>query len=325
MKFATLGHLITEQTKAQLPPEWFTETMIISPQIEILGTPGYITGIPLTSQQMMTLPKHHVRETIYKAAIHLQKALDVDVIQLGGLTTSVTAGGSWLAEQNGLTAYINHGDSYTAAITCHVINRVLQDLKKKPKDLTLSIIGAYGIIGEAVSKILVPQFQHTTLIGRRKEPFEKLTGTLTGSFDTTTQLEPQHADIIITATNHPTALLQSSHIKNNGIVVDVSQPPNLSADVCAHRPDILRIDGGYVSIADKTNIQFPGMPAGMLFACVVEGIMQAMENDCHHHVGSINLTHLQQTETWGQKYGFTLQALTNFGQPIQIKGTEHET
>jgi hypothetical protein len=59
------------------------------------------------------------------------------------------------------------------------------------------------------------------------------------------------------------------------------------------------------------------MPPGKLFACIVEVIMQAMENDRKNHVGSIDLNHLKKTEQWGEKYGFTLNELTNFGEPIQ--------
>jgi len=46
--------------------------------------------------------------------------------------------------------------------------------------------------------------------------------------------------------------------------------------------------------------------------------MQAMENERKNHVGSIDLKYLRRTEKWGEKYGFTLNELTNFGQPIVL-------
>jgi hypothetical protein len=58
------------------------------------------------------------------------------------------------------------------------------------------------------------------------------------------------------------------------------------------------------------------MPVGKNFACIVEVIMQALENEPKNHVGSIDLAHLQKTEIWAKKYGFTLNELTNFGKPI---------
>jgi predicted amino acid dehydrogenase len=121
----------------------------------------------------------------------------------------------------------------------------------------------------------------------------------------------------VTATSHPTSLLKSNHLRKNAIVVDVSQPENLSYDVCQKRPDVYRIDGGFVDFPIK--FQIPGVPIGKNFACVVEVIMQAMENERENHVGSINLDHLRKTEQWAEKYGFTLKELTNFGKQINFK------
>jgi predicted amino acid dehydrogenase len=124
------------------------------------------------------------------------------------------------------------------------------------------------------------------------------------------------ADIIVTATSHPKALLNSKCLKKNAIIIDVSQPSNLSLDVCQSRPDICRIDGGYVDFPAEYHASIPGTPTGKLFSCIVEAIMQAMENERENHVGSIDLKYLRKTEKWAEKYGFTLKELTNFGTPI---------
>ena len=52
--------------------------------------------------------------------------------------------------------------------------------------------------------------------------------------------------------------------------------------------------------------------------------MQAIENEQKNHVGSIDLEHLKKTEGWGEKYGFTLRELTNFGIPIRMKGENQQ-
>ena len=263
---------------------------------------------------MMEFPREMVRKHILDAALLLQNELGVDVIQLGALTTSVTDGGVWVVKQRKYRGYVNHGDSYTAAVTCQATLKALTLFQKNPSDQVLAIIGAYGVIGEAVSKILVPQFRHAILIGRRQEKFKKLEENVEGDFETTVELKTNEADIIVTATSHPTALLQSEHLKKNAIVVDVSQPPNLSSVICKQRSDVCRIDGGLVDFPIK--IIIPGMPKGKNFACFVEVIMQALENERENHVGSINLTHLRKTEKWAEKYGFTLNELTNFGKAL---------
>lgn len=314
MKFATIGHLLDERTIEQFPPSWIHGNLIVSPEINIMGTKGHLTGLMYTARQMVELPQDTVRKNILDAAVFVQNEFGVDLVQLGALTTSVTNGGIWVTQQKKYEGFVNHGDSYTAAVTCQSVLKALNIFHRKPSDQILAVVGAYGIIGEAVSKILVPQFHHTILIGRRKEKFKNLEQNVKGDFETTVELNIQEADIIVTATSHPDALLQSEHLRTGAIVVDVSQPPNLSYEVCRQRPDIHRIDGGLVDF--PVPIAIPGMPPGKIFACIAEVIMQAMENERKHHVGSIELHHLRTTEQWAEKYRFLLKELTNFGRPI---------
>ncbi|RLI59472.1 MAG: hypothetical protein DRO67_09805 [Candidatus Asgardarchaeum californiense] len=320
MKFAILGHLLDEKNIKEIPKEWIHEKIMFSSELDINGTKGYMTSIKLMANQMMMLNRESVRRVILDAVLFVQDELDVGLIQLGGLTTSVTSGGVWLTEQKEYKGYVTHGDSYTAAVTCQAVRKALELRDKNISEQTIAVVGAYGIIGEAVSKILVPEFKHSILIGRREEPLKKLKEEVEGSFETTTELRTIDADVVVTATSHPTALLKSEHLKKNAIVVDVSQPPNLSFDVCQKRPDVFRVDGGYVSFPEEYAFPIPGMPKGKIFACIAEAVMQAMENEHENHVGSIDLDHLHKTEKWAEKYGYMLNELTNFGKPIKYVG-----
>lgn len=314
MKFATIGHLIDETTLDFIPKEWIYDKYIISPEIKIENTSGYIIALKLTAKQIMGLPRTQIRNEILNATVFAQNELNIDLIQLGALTTSVTSGGKWILEQNEYSGYINHGDAYTASVACQAVLKTLEKFNKNPKEQKIAIVGAYGIIGEVVSKILVPKFFHSILIGRREEKLQELSKKLKGSFETTINLDTLDADVLLTATSHPTSLLDSSHLKKETIVVDVSQPPNLTREVCNKRMDICRIDGGFVDFVN--NVQIPGLPPGKILSCIAEVIMQAMENDKKNYVGSIDLEHLYKTEKLAKKYGFTLNELTNFGNPI---------
>lgn len=316
MKFCIIGHLINNQKKNQIPPGWnHHKNLLITPELDFNGTHGIGITIMISPEDIMQLSREIVHQHILDACLYAENQLDADIIQLGGLTTSVTSGGVWIAEQKELNSFVSHGDSYTAAVTCQTVLKSLQLRDKNPKDTTLAIVGAYGIIGEAVSQILVPQFKQSMLIGRRKEKLKELSSKVTGNFRTSLELDIKDADVVVTATSHPTALLNSEHLKKNAIVVDVSQPPNLSPEVCSKRQDILRVDGGFVD--SPTGFNVPLMPQGKIFACIAEVIMQAMENETGNHVGSIDLNHLRKTEEWAKKYGFVLNELTNFGRPIK--------
>lgn len=316
MKFATLSHLLNESNIKQIPKPWIKGNLIVSPELNIKGTKGYVIALNLLPKQVMESPKEIIRKKILEAALFTQNELGVELIQLGALTTSVTNGGKWLVDQEEYTGYVTHGDSYTAAVTSQAVLKAPGLFDKDSNELNLAIVGAYGIIGEAVSKILVPHFKHTMLIGRRKEKLEELKSKLKGSFKTTVDLRTKDSDVIVTATSHPAALLKQDHLKKNAIVVDVSQPPNLTYDVCKKRTDVMRIDGGFVDFPYDYPIPIPGMPRGKNFACIAEVIMQAMENERNNHVGTIDMTHLQKTEKWAEKYGYILKELTNFGRSI---------
>ncbi len=316
MKFAVLGHLLNKNDIYNIPGNWIKKDIIVSPEININEAIGYIIGIKHDAEEIMNLPRDKIRKKILNTAIYAQKELNVSLIQLGGLTTSVTDGGEFFLSQNEYKGFVNHGDSYTAAVTCQAVKKSLIKYSKNSKNLTLAIVGAYGIIGEAVSKILVPEFAHSILIGRREKKLKGLKERINGDFETTIKLDTREADVVITSTNHPKALLSDEYIKENAIVIDVSQPPNLSYEICKKRKDIVRIDGGYVDFPLRYPFPIPGIPVGKNFACIAEVMMQALEDERKNHVGSIDINHLKKTEKWAEKYGFTLKELTNFGKAI---------
>jgi len=316
MKFATLSHLLNKSNIKHIPPAWIKNDLIISPELDINKTKGYVIALNLLPKQIMELPRERVQDKILNAALFAQNQLGVEIIQLGALTTSVTNGAIWLAKQKKYTGYVTHGDSYTASVAVQAVLKALEKPNKNSENLNLAIIGAYGIIGEAISKILTPQFKYSILIGRRKEKLGELETKIKGNFETTIDLKTKNSDVIITATSHPTALLNQHHLKENAIVIDVSQPPNLTKEICDLRKDVMRIDGGFVDFPIIYPMPIPGMPMGKNFACIAEVIMQAMENEEKNHVGSIDLNHLKKTERWAKKYGYTLKELTNFGKKL---------
>ncbi len=318
MKFATLGHLMTKNDLKYIPKEWIHDDWIYSHEIDLGKTKGRITGLTLAAEEIMNLPKKEIRKKILDLALFNQNEFDIELIQLGALTTSVTSGAKWLTEQEEYKGFVNHGDSFTAAVACQAVSKALKITNKNPSEISISIIGAYGIIGEAVSKLLVPKFEKSVLIGRRENKLEELAEKIDGNFNTTTDLVTKNSDVIVTATSHPKALLKSENLKQNAIVVDVSQPPNLSFDVWKKRKDVLRIDGGFVDLPPGVNFKTPKLPSGKVFSCVAEVVMQAMEKENNNHVGSIDLNHLNKTKDWAEKYKFQLKELTNFGEKINV-------
>ena len=270
----------------------------------------------MAAKDILSNPLNEIRKKILDAALHLQNNYEIELIQLGALTTSVTQGGQWLSDHSRYKGFVNHGDTYTAAVACNVVQKMIEKYSIQPDEFTLAIVGAYGIIGEMISKKLTSQFNHTYLIGRKQRKLEELGNQLSDNITLSTELKTNTADVVITATNHPSALLNSEDLKKNAFVIDIAQPSNVSFDLCQKRTDIVRIDGGYVSLPKKFKVNIPGYPQGRIFSCISEVIMQALENDRSNHVGSIDMNFFDVTEEWARKYGFVLEDLTNFGKVI---------
>ena len=100
MKFATISHLMNKKNLEFIPQNWINGNLIISPELDINGAKGYVIALNLLPKQIMESPKEIIREKILEAALFAQDELSVEVIQLGALTTSVTNGAKWLANQD---------------------------------------------------------------------------------------------------------------------------------------------------------------------------------------------------------------------------------
>lgn len=279
---------------------------------------GYIIGIALTAKQMLNLPNTYVRRRILDAVLFAQNELGVEGIGLGAYTSSLTTNGQWLARYRDIKIWITHGDSYSSALAIDGIKKIAELRNLDLKSAKVAIVGAYGLIGSAISRMLIRECDNLLLVGRkiskfgpllRKEDFGKVT--------LSEDINDVHtADLIVTATTSNGSLLNAGILKSGVIVYDVSQPYNLSPQVCEKRNDIIRVDGSLACI-DGIDLSFEmGPPKGVTFGCLTETIMQCLMNDKSHHVGEINMEHLQTTRRWAEEIGFGLAPFTNFGKPL---------
>lgn len=281
---------------------------------------GIIIAVLLTGKQMTSLPFSFVRQRILDAVLYAQEHFGVEGIGLGAYTAPLTTGGRWLANHPAVNVWVTHGDSYSVALSIEGLKKVAEFRGLNIKTSKIAIIGAYGLIGEAISQMLAPKCDNLILIGRKKEKFNRLLkkiGNNSNSFRISDNLADAHkADLIIAATTGKTAILKSEHLKHGAIVYDISQPINLHPNVCAERPDIVRVDGAYAQI-NGINIGFEmGPPPGTTFGCLTETIMQTLAGDKQHHVGTIEIKHVNRTMKWAKKFGFSHAPLTNFSQPL---------
>lgn len=296
---------------------------IICSHFDVFGRrEGYILGVPLTARQMVTLPLKFVRRKILEGVLFAQNKLGVELIGLGALIASVTRGGKWLTQHPEVRIGITHGDAYAVAVAEDGIEQVIVLCKFDRRNIRIAIVGAYGIIGEALAKILIQKGYYLILVGRSMVRLETLRQELANENNITTSVEMESiydADIVITVTSHPDNLINPDHLKQGTILYDIAQPVNVSPEAIRNRPDIIRIDGAYV-YTNGVDIKFNmGLPSGSTFACLAETVMEALEGDDKPDVGKIDPLYIEKTKQWAEKYGFVHAPFTCFNKPISME------
>lgn len=338
MKFVILGHFISgEDLKKAFPFGKYLPLILLEVITSILPTKksfqvvshfdvlnraeGWMIGLAMTPRQMMALPRKLVREKILQAVLFAQENLKAEVLMLGALTTPLTSAGLWLTDNPKVKIKITTGNTFTAAVTIEAAEKAINLKGFNPLKIKLAIVGAAGVIGEAVTKYFNQKGIHLILVERTPEKFDRLKPSLIGNnFKLTCDLkEIIDADVIITATSHPEAAIKPEFLKSGAIVVDVAEPPDLPRNINEIRPDVIAIDGGRINW-DKVNLGIDiGLPPRTGFACMTEVILQALEECKKDFVGSVDLNHLEETKTWAKKWDFRLADFTSFNKIVLLE------
>ncbi len=270
---------------------------------------------------MVTLPRRYVQDRILEATLLAQNQLGAELVGLGAYTAPLTDAGRWLVRQDSVKINITHGDSFSTAIAAEGVRKISQQLGLGLRTQKVAIIGAYGLIGSALSKILAQECGAMLLVGRNQIKLERLKNELAccGNVSLSTEIASiKDSDIVVTSTSHPGSLLRPEHLKKNAVVYDIAQPINVTEEVCRQRPDIIRIDGCYAKIPSINLGVEMGPPNGATFSCLAETIMQALDNDHSNYVGEIDLANVEKTIKREKKYGFYHAEFTNFSKPIDL-------
>lgn len=283
---------------------------------------GWIIAILLTGKQMRTLPIGFVQKRIIDGIIYAQDVLGVERVGLGAYTAPMTKNGLAVVSDPRIKISVTHGDALSAASGVEAVMKVAALRNITIESSTIAVVGSYGIVGRLMSIILSELGpKKLILTGPRPTMLNKLKneaklnyhGEIFVSNDNSVIKE---ADIVILTTTSIGDIVSPETMKDNAIVIDMAQPHNMGKDVCLARPDILRVDGGYMSIPG-INLRFRmGPPRETTFACLTETIMSILIDDKENHVGQVDMGFARQVYGMAKSVGFELAPLTNFSQPI---------
>lgn len=345
-----VSNLRTLDDMTQLfPVEWHArvhdardnEGFIASPPFDILGRgTGHLVLMLRSGEEVMADPDE-ARRITFDMTRYAEEALHADTIGLGSLTASITKGGTQvrdLIDANGWHVRATHGDSGTVAMLVDLIERAAPPGSGK----RIAVIGAYGVIGASVSRVLAARGHDLVLHGRSAEKLLDLTlqmasdAALHGSSgrggakrtaETTTNLEDAVAagDVIVTVTSHPTSLLSPDMLKPGAIVIDPAVPANT------------RNDPGYATkgitvISNACQVRVPGVDvtsamfgtyadpdgAQTTYACMAETWLDAVNGERRHLVGSVDPADVALMRTRFAHAGFAHATPRMFGAFVSL-------
>lgn len=201
----------------------------------------------------------------------------------------------------------------------------------KLDDATVAIIGATGTIGHICARVMAQQARHLFLIARNQQRLEDLVQSLneqdraTVSAFADLDAAVANADIIIAATNTPSAIIDITKVKPGAIICDVSRPRNVSEETALLRPDVLVLDGGIVKPPGQVDFHFSfGLAPGLAYACMAEVMILTLEGryESYSLGGNIQLEKVNEMVELSRKYGFMLAGLRSFDREVSREQLE---
>lgn len=283
---------------------------------------GWIITIPLTAEDMVEhrgLAVDMIRKSIVLAA-----KMGIKMVGLGALTASFTKRGELLRDI--LDEYrmgITTGAGYTTYNIAEIAEALAEKTNIHKETALVAIVGAAGSIGSTSAAYFLHRgWKNFLLIDleRKNEHVRNLEEELLRKFPGVSVRHHhqianiQQADLIITATNTPEALVREDDIKPGAVIIDDAQPSDIHPDVIQNRKDIIVVAGG---AAHLSHIRIP-FNFGLrhhedVYSCLAETIILAAEESWEERVfGNVSIAYIERLAASGKKLSFTTAHFQNF-------------
>ena len=289
---------------SKIMPMNFLETALSYLPGYLLGTIENITS-PHTQKQtngliycLVITPwmfKKMNPKLIYKKVLRIidkANARGVKVIGLGAYVKIVGDAGLTINELSALP--VTTGNSLTVGATLWSLDQAVKKMqlvtyntKQNIYNGTAMIIGATGSIGAACSKILSKNYKRICLVSTRLENLNNLANEIRKiapdcevAFSTNSNKFASVSDVIVIATSaFDQKVIDIKKVKSGCVIADCSAPANISKEEILKRPDVLVMKSGELLLPKDYDVNcYLGLPAKLLYACLVETAILAMEN-----------------------------------------------
>jgi predicted amino acid dehydrogenase len=310
---------VLEHLLPSLPPIRYVD---IGPVVSLGGSEarGFALLCPLMPQHFVTLPSSRVKQKV-KATVNLASRLGAKIVGLGGFTSVCCDEGREIVEDCDVA--ITSGNTLTAALAIQEVIRASKLLDLELENAKMAVIGATGDIGSAVTRVLAPRVAETVIAARNYDRLNEFAHELSVNSNSKISIVKyvheavREADIILTATNAVTTVIDPADLLPGAIVCDIAIPHNISREVRNVRNDILVFDGGIASYPPLESMGkkrrwtslFP-VPT-QIYGCLAETIVLALDGRYENFsIGRGRITEDRISLIWEMsgRHGFSIGA-----------------
>lgn len=279
-----------------------------------------IQCVPRLPEQMIE-DTAEIRGMIIRAAQALESA-GANIIGLGAYCS--IAGEHGRLVQKAVNVPVTSGNSFTVLSAIEATTAAALQMDIKMSEAKAVVIGATGSIGTVVASLMASQVKELVLVGRRsvhligKHSFVR--GNVTYSTDIKESISG--ADIVLSASSDPSAIVQVEDLRQGCVVCDIARPRDV-AEEAAKKAGVMVIEGGIIRMPGEPLWTTPfshfnnlGLPYGQSFACFAETALRSLEPAlCHTSIG-INVKEIGDLGAAAKKHGFEVSGIRNFDRPI---------
>ncbi|MFZ2727073.1 MAG: hypothetical protein WAX77_12530 [Methylococcaceae bacterium] len=214
------------------------------------GVCAQVRGIYITSEEMLTKEGRYRAKQYFINAVYWSQRRGAKVVLLAASTKRLFGRHGEELKQLFPDIVFTIGDNGTASLLCQDVDEALAKANLQHKHTKVLVIGAYGILGTAITEHLLLNQVHVLAYGANKSALYQMTANY-GIKATTNIHAIGKVDAVITCTHSTQAHLNREAIellrKHNRklLVIDVAEPANL--DEISYKqclPYVIRQDAG---------------------------------------------------------------------------------
>lgn len=292
---------------------------------DVYGKPlsGYVLSAPITVKGSFNNTLEgltNAKDKTIATAQFAREKLGVEIVGLGETLGTLSKFGTTI-ESKVDDVKATTGHAYTVYLVGETLMQGAKAVGMNTEDATLAVVGAGGAIGASAARllenhvgrvILIDKAQQIQRVQKMAEEMENPNVTVTNALDAIVA-----ADLVISATNDPEPFIKSEFVTPGTVIVDDSQPVNMSAKEAQEAGALLLHPIGKTPKGVHRSFDF-SLPEGTDFSCALEVMILAatdsQEGYQNRTVGRLeDINKVRTIAALADSAGFGLAPLQSFG------------